>query len=300
MSLDICSITDLHVDECDCSRHRTPAPRTPGVYRSVPDVEYHADHSSLSSSGARTIVFASPAQFRHEQLHGAQRKTEYDEGHAAHLYVLGDGAELEVFDEFKSWQSDKAKAAAAAARVAGRVPLLRKQDDTARAMAKVVRNHELASTLFSDGEAELSGWWTDPETGARLRFRLDYLRVINGRMVIVDYKTSKGAGRAAFAKAAGEYGYYLQTPFYVEGVRALELADDPAFLFVTQCKTPPYEVTVVELDAEDIERGRQLNRLAIRTWAECMATGQWPDGSDRVHTVSVPPYIRYRDLEILS
>lgn len=274
--------------------------REPGVYRDVPDTEYHADQDSLSSTGARTIVFGSPAQFRYEQDHGGVRKTEYDEGHAAHLYVLGTGAELKVFDEFKSWQSDKAKAANAAARAAGKVPLLRKQDNTARAMAKVCLEHELAGALLAEGEAELSAWWIDEETGARLRLRTDWLTIINGRLVVVDYKTSKGAGKAAFAKSVGEYGYYCQQPFYVAGFEALDLDDDPDFIFISQCKTPPYEVTVARIDADDVARGRDLNRHGIRTWAECRASGRWPDGSDRIHPVSVPTYIRYRDLEILS
>lgn len=271
----------------------------PGLYRDVPDHEYHADRDSLSSSGARTIVFRSPAQFRYEQLHGGERKAEYDAGHAAHFYVLGKGAPLEILD-YRSWRSDAAEKAKDRAYAGGRVPLLRKDDETARAMAKVCLNHELAGALFAEGEAELSGWWIDEETGARLRLRTDWTTSINGRLVVVDYKTSKNAGRTAFGKSAGEYGYYLQQPFYVDGLEALDIDDDPDFVFVTQCKTPPYEVTVVRLDAEDVARGRELNRKAIRTYAECVASGRWPDGSDRIHPVSVPTYIRYRDLEILS
>lgn len=298
MSLDICPTTDLHVAECDCARHRT-AVREPGIlYRGISDAEYHGDDTSLSSSGARTIVFRGPAQYRYERLN-ATRKKEYDEGHAAHLYVLGEGSPVEIVD-YRSWRSDAAEKAKDRAYAAGRVPLLRKDDETARAMAKVCLEHELAGALLAEGEAELSGWWVDEETGAQLRLRLDWITTINGRVVIVDYKTSKNAGRAAFGKAVGEFGYYLQQPFYVDGVEALDISDDPDFVFITQCKTPPYEVTVARLDAEDVARGRDLNRKAIRTFAECRASGQWPDNSNRIYRVSVPTYIRYRDLEILS
>lgn len=276
------------------------AEREPGIlYRGVSDAEYHGDETSLSSSGARTIVFRGAAQYRYERLNGATRKKEFDDGHAAHLYVLGEGSPVEIVD-YRSWQSDAAKAAKEQAYAAGRVPLLRKDDETARGMAKVCLEHELAGALFGEGEAELSGWWVDGETGALLRLRLDWLTTINGRLVVVDYKTSKNAGRAAFGKAVGEFGYYLQQPFYVDGLEALDIDDDPDFVFVSQCKTPPYEVTVARLDAEDVQRGRELNRRAIRTYAECMASGRWPDGSNHIHRVSVPTYIRYRDLEILS
>ncbi|WP_280317250.1 PD-(D/E)XK nuclease-like domain-containing protein [Nocardia wallacei] len=299
MTLDICPTTDLHVAECDCRRHRSQVPTAPGLYAGIPDTAYQRDTGSLSSSGARSIIFRSPSEFRHEQLHGRPPKTEYDEGHAAHLYVLGEGAEIEVVDA-DSWQTKAAKEARAAAYAAGKVPLLPKQDAAARAMAKVVLEHDLAGALFGEGEAELSGWWDDAETGVRLRLRMDWYTSLRGRPVVVDYKTSKGSGPGAAAKAIGEFGYYCQHPFYTDGLQSLGVADDPAFLFVFQCKTAPYRITVVQIEPDDVALGHDLNRMAIRTYAECLASGVWPDDSHAIHTVSIPTFIRYRAQELLS
>ncbi|MGI5222208.1 PD-(D/E)XK nuclease-like domain-containing protein [Nocardia sp. CA-290969] len=274
-------------------------PPPPGLYSDVDDDEYHSDTGSLSSSGARTILMRSPAEFWYEQQHGRPPKAAYDEGHAAHLYLLGKGPAVEVIDA-EDWRTDDARKARDAAYKAGKVPLLPHQDLAAREMAATVRRHELAGPLFAAGQPEMSGWWPDDETGVMLRLRTDWLTAIRGRLVIVDYKTSKSAGRGAFAKAAADYGYFMQHPYYTAGFRALEIADNPAFVFVTQCKTPPYRVTVAQLHPNDVALGHDLNRAAIRTYADCLAAGHWPDDSDRIHTVSIPAYARYRAQELLA
>lgn len=270
-----------------------------GLYPDIPDEVYHSDKGSLSSSGARTLLFQSPAEFFYEREHGRPPKVEYDEGHAAHLYVLGKGAEVVVV-EADSWKTVAARTARDEAYAAGKVPLLPGQDAMAREMAKVALDHPIAGALLAEGEAELSGWWTDAETGARLRLRMDFITELGGRPVVVDYKTSAKSGARAFSKSAADFGYYMQHPFYTEGLRALGIADDPAFIFITQRKTPPYRITVAQLDADSADIGHDLNRAAIRLYAECTESGHWPDYSDQIHTVSIPSYTRYQAMELLK
>ena len=268
----------------------------PGLYPNVPDEVYHADDTALSSSGARTILLDSPSEFRNQPR---VEKADYDFGHAAHLYVLGKGSELGVVDA-PDWRSAEAKAARAEHRAAGRVPILTKDDEQAREMAEVALGHDLAGELFAEGDAELSGWWIDGPTGARCRLRADWItRMPDGRLMVVDYKTSKASGRQAFAKAAGDYGYFMQAPFYIDGLRELGMHVDD-FVFVSQRKTPPYRLTIARVSPADIALGRELNRRAIDLFAECMASGVWPDDSHEIPTVSIPAYIRYRAEELLA
>ncbi|WP_253805148.1 PD-(D/E)XK nuclease-like domain-containing protein [Nocardia sp. FDAARGOS_372] len=99
------------------------------------------------------------------------------------------------------------------------------------------------------------GWWVDEEFGVRLRIRVDWLtRLPDGRMVAVDYKTSRSSGAGALAKAMGDYGYFMQKPFYLAVLRALgfDIAD---FVFISQCKKPPYRLTVARIDPRDVELG---------------------------------------------
>ncbi|WP_280466771.1 PD-(D/E)XK nuclease-like domain-containing protein [Nocardia cyriacigeorgica] len=271
-------------------------PTEPGLYRDIPDEVYHSDHNSLSSSGARTILFDSPNEFRNAER---VEKSEYDFGHAAHLYVLGKGARIAIVDA-PNWQSKKAQQERAELRRAGLVPLLPKEDAKAREMADVALEHDLVGAYFAEGEAELSGWWIDPEFGVWLRLRLDWItRLPDGRVIVVDYKTSKAAGHRAFAKSAGEYGYFMQAPFYVDGLRALGVEVDD-FVFITQCKTKPYRLSVDRIDHHDVALGHRLNRRAIQIFADCMAEDRWPDDSHVIKTASIPTYIRYRAEEHLA
>lgn len=271
-------------------------PTEPGLYADIPDEVYHSDRNSLSSSGARTIIFDSPNEFRNgERI----EKTEYDFGHAAHLYVLGKGARLAV-EDYPTWQAKGAKGAREAHRAAGRVPILAKDDARARAMAKVALEHDIAGAFLGEGEAELSGWWIDPEHGVWLRLRLDWItRMPDGRLVVVDYKTSKTSGFRAFASAAGTYGYYMQQPYYIDGLRCLGLDIDD-FIFISQSKTKPYRLTVARIDPRDVAIGHLLNRRAIGIYADCMAHDRWPDDSHLIQTVSIPFTNRIRAEELLA
>lgn len=274
----------------------------PGLYVGIPDDVYHGDTNSLSSSGARKLLPPScPAIFRHEQLHGTEHKDYFDEGHALHRHVLGVGAEIDVIDA-PDWRTKAAKQARANAYAAGRIPLLPADDARIRDMAVAVLDHPEAADLFADGDPELSIWWDDPETGLRLRARPDWMTVRRGRRVLGDLKkTGKGVDPRSIAKTIATHGYHQQHPWYAEGVRAMELDDDPAFVFVFVSDDPPHLVTVCELNPADVEIGHQLNRHAIDIWAKCVATDTWPD-YDRggITRITLPAYVHYNAEEILT
>ncbi|KPG19458.1 PD-(D/E)XK nuclease-like domain-containing protein, partial [Mycobacteroides immunogenum] len=191
--------------------------------------------------------------------------------------------------------------AAEAARQRGQIPMHIAEVAKARAMAAKVREHPLAAALLADGTPELSGYWHDPETGVRLRFRPDWLpNPGRGRLIVVDYKTATSAHPGHFARAAADYGYHQQVPWYLDGLAACDIADDAAFVFIVQSKTPPFPVSVIELKPDDIELGRRRNRKAIDLYAACTAHDHWPDYGQGVHSVSLPSYAVYQqegDLE---
>jgi len=148
--------------------------------------EYHADKTSISSSGLRALLSPGcPAQFKYDRDNPQAPKKEFDLGHAAHLYVLGEGPELEVID-FPDWRKKDAQIQRDEAYLAGKVPLLVKDHEMVLAMAEAIRQHPIAGPLFTPGtgKAEQSIYWTDPATGVRCRVRPDWLR----GSIIVDYK----------------------------------------------------------------------------------------------------------------
>lgn len=259
--------------------------------------DYHADPvpgGSLSSSGARKLLPPScPAIFKYERDHGQPHKPEFDFGHAAHQLVLGVGPDLHVVDA-EDYRTKAAKAERDEAYARGAVPLLLHEFDTVQAMARALRAHPRAAEVFAEGgAAESSLFWVDQETGVRCRARLDWL---SDR--IVDYKTTTDVSPAAISRTVDKFGYHLQADFYLSGAVELDVvAPDAPFLFVFQAKTPPYLVTVVELDETALRIGHERNRLARQIYRDCTESGVWPAYSDDIETISLPAYAERRYIE---
>lgn len=275
----------------------------PVVVDGMPAEEYHADRGSVSSSGLRKLLAPGcPAQFKYERDNPQAPKKEFDLGHAAHKLVLDDGPELEVID-FPDWKKQEARDLRDAAYAAGKVPLLAKDHDMVQAMAEAIRQHPHAGPLFAAGTGipERSIFWTDKATGIRCRCRPDWLKILPGLTLCVDYKTTTDASPAAVSKAIEKYGYHQQDAFYLDGLEAAGLADDGArFVFVFQQKTPPYLITVRELAQHDRDIGRAKNERALRIYADCIATGTWPDWTgpvDDIPFISLPTWAAIRETE---
>lgn len=261
----------------------------PGIYDGIPDEAYHADPvpgGSLSSTGARRIL-DSPARFRYEQDH-PRESAAFDLGKAAHLLVLGEGAQITVIDA-EDWRTKAAREARDTVRAAGKAPLLTKEMEQVKEMAAAIRAHPLAGPLFEPGTGlpEQSLFWEDPATGVMCRARLDWLRQPR---IVADYKSCDRADRASFARSVANFGYHQQAAFYEAGVRALGVMYDPAFLFAAQEKTPPYLVAVYGLDDLAMEAGRARNRQAIERYRDCKEAGIWPGYGDDIEYISLPPW----------
>lgn len=278
----------------------------PGVY-DMPAEVYLADPvpgGSLSASGARRLLPPScPALFRHWADNGQEHKAEFDFGHAAHRFVLGEGPDVMVIDA-DDWRTKAAREQRDEAYAAGLVPLLTADYAVVEAMAAALRAHPIASALFRPGGGvpEQSLFWVDSPTGVWRRSRLDWLPEdrsgrLNGRIVVPDYKTCRSASPEHIERAMHDYGYAQQAAAYLDGIHALNLAVDAAFVFVFQEKTAPYLVTVAEPDAMALRIGRDLNRQALDLYAECVATGRWPGYSDDVELIGLPAWVERRYLQ---
>lgn len=276
----------------------------PGVYN-LTDAEYHRDPvpgGSLSSTGARKLLPPGcPARYHHDRGATATSTPTFDLGKAAHLRVLGAGPEL-VTVHAADWRTKAAQEARKAAWDQGKVPVLAHQVEQVDAMADAIRRHPVASKLLDPrtGDPEQSLFWVDGPTGVWLRARLDFLRNrVAGRVLVVDYKTTEAADLEHIERAIHGYGYHQQAALYLDGVRALGLADDPAFVFVFQETRAPYLITVVQLTrfAEDI--GRRRNRDAIDLYRQCTETGHWPGHAEDIQLVSLPAWVERIHKEIV-
>lgn len=282
-----------------------PAVEAPalGLHTDLSNESYHADKTSLSSSGARKLLPPScPAKFRYEQDNPQPASKTFDYGNAAHKKVLGNGPELAVI-EYDTWNTKDAKLAVAEARERGAIPLKRHEMDMVDAMAAEIRRHPLAAALLDPayGAPEQSGFWIDGPTGIRRRVRFDWLPSIqSGRLIIPDYKTAADASEEAMEKDIAKHGYNQQADWYEDGARALGLGgDDAEMLLIVQEKKPPYLVNVIGFEFFSRAIGRAKNRAAIEKFAECTASGHWPGFADHnPNYLALPGYAENRDKEI--
>lgn len=267
----------------------------PGVYPTLTHEDYHADPvpgGSLSSTGARRLLPPScPALFRHEQKNSTVPTKAMTVGTVAHALVLGVGPKVAIL-EHDSWRTNDVKKQAKEAQARGEIPMLRKEYEPIQAMAEALLQHKIAAKLVADAQPEVSLVWQDSETDVWRRARYDLLRQpsSSGRLLIPDYKKSTSANPMKFAKSVIEYGYHQQGAFYVDAAVALNLGDDPAFLFIVQEPAPPYLVSVVQLDPLDMRIGAHLNRQAIDLYAQCKTRDEWPSYCDDIAHVSLPSW----------
>lgn len=282
--------------------------REPGTY-DVPMRDYVADPvagGSLSSSGARLIMRpAGPARLRWKLDHPDEdQQDHFDLGKAAHQVVLGDSENHLVVVEASrlsngstAWNTNAQKKQVANARAAGLTPIKPETWAQVQAMAAAINFNPTAAGLLhsASGRPEQTLVWRDELTGVWCRARVDWYRTKrkSHRLLVVDFKTTgseEGAAPDVFAKSAANFGYFVQAAFYLAGVQALGIDDQPAFLLVVQEVKPPYLVNVVELDETSLTLGRNFMRGALNLYAECRRTGQWPGFGPEVDLVSLPAW----------
>jgi hypothetical protein len=304
-------VSVVELDQADVELPPPPAPPVvidhDGVYDGLPEDQYHGHAGSLSSSGARLLLPPScPALYDYERKNGRPPKRTFEYGHAAHQRVLGVGAELVVVQKVTKdkrrvdaddYMTASAKEHRDAIRAEGKTPLLRKELELVDAMAAAILDHPLAASLFDPdrgGRPEQSLFWTDPDFGVLRRARLDWLPTeltSAGRLVIPDYKSTTSAAPVAIAKHVRDFGYHQQDDWYRDLVINLGLAEEAAFLFVFQEKTPPFLITVAEVDAPSKRVAREQNLRALDVYADCSARDEWPAYSDEIELVGLPPHI---------
>lgn len=151
--------------------------------------------------------------------------------------------------------------------------------------------------LFGRGESEVTVTWTDagPDLAAPMacRARLDRLiERASTAVSVVDLKSTDDPSPEEFARSVARYGYHRQAAWYSTAAEALT-GVRPSFAFVAVRSSPPYEVSVYELEPEAVEQGERENRETLAELSRAMATGNyaasWESG---VTTIQLPKWAR--------
>lgn len=274
----------------------------PGIYTGVPMDAYHGanlcDGVSVSSSGLRTILNQSPAHYWAFSPYNPNR-IEREEtgalvlGRAAHHLLLGEDDFSTLFiarpDKWDSWRTHDAKEWRAHQESYGRTVLLPAQLDQIRGMARSLAAHPLVQAGILNGGIEQTIVAKHEETGIWLKVRPDATPNDSGDFA--DLKTTVSVQTLDLARTIAEYGYHQQAALIAHNWHALTGNDIASFSFVFVEKAPPYCTRVVTLKDTDLARGERQNELAIKKFAECMASGEWPGpGSADAEYLELPEW----------
>lgn len=252
----------------------------PGIYPLMTNAEYHAD-PALGSTSMKTLALRTPAHWKYESEHPVHKDV-YDIGTLAHSLILeGDESSVAVID-VPDKRGNKWTIPANEARDAGKIAVTTAEWEGIKGMRDAVMAHELGRNAFTGHKAEQSVFHDD--NGLMVKVRPDAYKP----GLIVDLKTCVSADPNEFKRTAYKLGYFISAAMYVDIWKAAT-GEEVSFAFVNVEKTAPYLVSVVDLDEEALEYGRQMIIRAKSVYAECVAANAWP-GYRPFTTVGLPKY----------
>ena len=271
----------------------------PCLAADVDEATYHRGRQtpteSLSYSGMKDILPPStPAHFRYRRDNPPESRDAFDLGTAFHTLVLGRGDKA-VKAPYKTWQTQESRDWRDAERAKGNVPLKPGDYERTLAMQESVLRRPRAAEILCDPstEFELSAYALDPfeDSGIWIRSRFDVRHAPSG---LWDVKTTAGlAAPAVFERKAYDFGYHGQSLLYRRVHEAITGQALP-FGFMVVEVDPPHEISFVQTTPEFDALAEADIRQAIRTFAACQASGEWPGYGDDIHLIQPPPWAKTR------
>jgi hypothetical protein len=269
---------------------------TGGCYSHVSLDAYHGDlciGPSASSSGLRLLYQKSPAHYFDQAYHNPNRQIDDEEkmdrewkalGNAAHHLFIGAPGEFregfivrpDTAPDGRAWNMNNkgCKRWVADAHRDGKVVLSPAQIETIKCMAENLARHPITAGGVLDGLIERSLVWRDAETGLWCKARPDVLLPESAE--VADIKTTRSVLLTDLTRSAAEMNYHQQGALAADGMKAVFGIEMTGFILVWLEKPRPNCVRVTSIDADDLARGRMMNRVALRTLANCIEHNHWP------------------------
>jgi hypothetical protein len=207
-------------------------------------------------------------------------------GAAAHHLLLGeDGFKLkfvaqpETYRDVKTavekpwtYQANVCKEWREKQELAGKVVVTVKELKSIVQMAKSLALEPLVNEGLLTGHIECSGFWKDAETDLWIKVRPDVIPPTTDDFV--DLKTAREVTTHALQYTIRELGYQQQGALIGEVCENLSLPFSSFMLMFIETGSP-YCARTVPLVPEDLGRGRQMNRSALREVRRSIDTGHW-------------------------
>lgn len=236
---------------------------TQSIRRDVSIEDYHSDKEYISASSIK-YAKKSMRQYHHYRNAPQERKSHFDMGNAFELALLDhfNGTEdfihkVAVLNESQRPQPDKDYRTKENAvwkadfftDNESKYVISESDYESIQAMIENCKADETVCALLSNTDYQTSLYWTDEQTGVKIKTRPDVVKV--NRPVIVDIKTTKDANPKMFAKDCANFEYPIQAIVQIRGAIQTGLFDhvDKYYWIVVE-NCAPYDVVIYEFDKQ--------------------------------------------------
>lgn len=255
--------------------------KAPGIYYDLPEEEYRAD-PAIANSDIRRILKSPLEYWTYSWMNPnkpVQNKTDaMILGSALHCFILEQDKffeeyivlpnKLEMDSDFfrqesmagdfgDNFEMPKTKTAKTFKYVGGKNVIKQSDFHLIRNMAQYLNTLPVVKNVFKGGNAEVSIFWRDEETGLMCKCRPDYLT----DKYIADYKSINSINNINYSIVDGDY--YMQQAYYLQGLKAVTDCDHNNFIFIFQQKEAPHLVRNKSFNEELVEYGEQLFRHGL-------------------------------------
>ena len=216
--------------------------------------DYHAEKDHESSTSLKSILIT-PAHYLHNKQQPKSDTEALRIGTAIHAAIL----EPEVFDQTyvvvpkfdrRTTQGKADYEAFTKEHTGKRILMAEDRHFIEKLRISIMRSPEVYKLLALPGRNESSIFWTDDETGVKLKVRPDRLLTFNGSPVHISIKTAACAGKESFRYDIEKYRYHFSEAMYAEGI-AQEFGEQPITIWLVFekdtwqiAKYPPCERTM--------------------------------------------------------
>jgi hypothetical protein len=175
---------------------------------------------------------------------------------------------------------------------AGRLGIDLETREQIEAIALSVLSKPWAKPLLAGtGEPEYSIFWTDDETGLRLKCRVDWFRPI----ISIDLKTTGNASPAQFVKTCVSLGYHRKRAHYLAGIKEFTNDSRAKMVHLAVATTPPYSAGAYEIGDTDSRMNASLGlmewRYDLRSLARCIQANDFSETWEReIMVLEYPAY----------
>ena len=266
----------------------------PGIHQ-IGMTEYLAI-KALSSGLVHTLLSQSAMHAKSQQDDPQDEPSAVSEIGTAIHDVLLEGRHRIAEVPFDDWRTKEAKAQRELARSEGRLPVLHHKVPQIEAAVAAARAFIATSELngvFDSGKPEQTLVWKEGDVLCKAR--PDWLTA--DQSILLHVKTTAGSAQPEswIRNQLASCGYDTALAFYERGlVQTMAMENmkwggaQSVFLIIEQL--PPYGCSLVSLDPAYMELAASKVERAIRTWAECQASGKYPAYPSRIAYATPKPW----------